>query len=324
MTFKIVVIGCGWVSTACHGPAYQEYAAAHPDTELGACCDINPEQAERFRAHFGFQRAYTDFTEMLDVERPQAVCLNVPPHLSCALGVAIMARGYPLLTEKPPGLSVAEIDRLIAAARSSGVIHQVALNRRFMPLVTELKRRLGPLAIQHIDATQARVQRTDANFATTAVHAIDAARFIAGADYQRVTFTYQELSEMGPGVANFLLDGAFTSGATVHLCIQPVTGVNIERTIIYAKDHTFFLQAANGPDAPGRLLHYDKGKLVADLKATHLTRRSEDYYLNGFYHEDAAFFDAVRAGVQPAHDFESCRQSIELMAALTERKSTYP
>ncbi len=324
MAFKICVIGCGWVSTACHGPAYQEYASAHAYTVLGACCDVDLEQAERFRRQFGFQRAYTSFLEMLEVEHPQAVCLNVPPHLAAEMGCAILTRGYPLLTEKPPGLNTVEIDRLIAAAKKSRVIHQVAFNRRFMPVATELKRQLESLTVQHIDVTQARVQRTDENFATTAVHVIDSARFIAGSDYQQVHMTYQELPEIGTGVANFLLDAVFVNGTTGHLSIHPVTGVNIERSVVYAIDHTFFLQAPNGPDAPGRLIHYHNSRLVSNLDAQELTQRREDYYLNGFYHEDAAFFDAAQAGVQPVHDFQSARQPVAIMQCLAERKDRYP
>ena len=79
---------------------------------LAACCDVDAGRAESFRGQFGFQRAYTDYGEMLDREQPQAVCLNAPPRLTCA-----------------------EIDRLIDAAQSGGVIHMAAFNRRFMPPV---------------------------------------------------------------------------------------------------------------------------------------------------------------------------------------------
>jgi myo-inositol 2-dehydrogenase/D-chiro-inositol 1-dehydrogenase len=186
MQFKIALIGCGWVSSACHGPAYQEYAALQNHVSLAACCDSNPQRAADFQNRFGFQHAYTDYLEMLDRERPQAVCLNVPPPLIASLGAEIMRRGYPLMAEKPPGLSVADIDQLIAAADKSQVIHQVAFNRRYMPLVTELNGRLAGRKTDHIEGRMTRIHRTDAIFATTAVHLIDAARFLIGSDYTQV------------------------------------------------------------------------------------------------------------------------------------------
>ncbi len=320
MTFRIAIIGCGWVSTACHGPACIEYAALHPDVILAACCDVNSERAEAFRARFGFHQAYTSYMEMLEAEHPHAICLNVPPEMITTTGCDILLRGYPLLSEKPPGLNVAEIDRLITAAQSSGAIHQVAFNRRFMPLAVELKTRLAGQTVDHIEIQQARVARTDPVFATTAIHAVDAARFFAGCDYQDLNLFYRELPEWGPGVANYVLDGHFENGATVHLGIFPVTGVNIERTAIYTSGNTFFLAANNGPDAPGRLRHFRKGELVADLDGHAFTGRQEEYYLNGFYQEDAAFFDAVRSGAQPALDFRSARQSVEIMQGMIERR----
>jgi myo-inositol 2-dehydrogenase / D-chiro-inositol 1-dehydrogenase len=324
MSFKIAIIGCGWVSSACHGPACVEYAASHPNVSLAACCDLDLERAKGFAVRFGFKQAFSDVSVLLDEVQPDAVCLNVPPQNLADLGCAVMKRGIALLSEKPPGLSVAEVDRLIASAQSSGVIHQVAFNRRFMPLVLELKRSLASQTIQHLDIQQARVQRTDSYFATTAIHAIDCARFLAGCDFTQVRLDYQELPEIGPGVANYTLDCRFSSGATAHFSIHPLTGINIERTIVYARDNTYFLDANNGPDAPGHLRHYENGQLITDLDAALLTGRKEDYYLNGFYNQSAAFFDAVQAAQQPLFDFRSARQSVEIMQAMIERKASCP
>ena len=322
MSLKIAVIGCGWVSMDCHGPAYAEYAASHPAVSLAACCDVDSERAERFRARFGFKRAYSNAMEMLDSERPQAVCLNVPPHLTTDLGCAVMQRGIALLAEKPPGLSLAEIDRLIETARSSGVIHQVAFNRRFMPLVAELGRRLAGQKVHHLEVQLARVRRTDPVFATTAVHAVDAARFLTGCDYAHLRLTYQELPDLGPGVANYAVHGSFANRASVHLGIFPVAGVSVEHIQALALDHTYTLDATNAPEAPGRLRHFFNGHLIEEVDAVQFTQRRESYYLNGFYHQDASFFDALQAGVQPVHDFQSCRQSIEIMQAMVERQET--
>ncbi len=324
LPFKIAVIGCGWVSSACHGPACVEYAAAHPGVILAACCDLDHERAARFAARFGFAQVFSDAISMLDAVQPGAVCLNVPPQYLADLGCAVLQRGVPLLCEKPPGLSVAEIDRLISSAQSNAVIHQVAFNRRFMPLVVELKQRLASQTIQHIEVQMARVQRSDPAFATTAIHAVDCARFLIGCDFAQVRFSYQELPELGPGVANYFLDCSFSNGTSAHFSICPVTGINIERTVIYARDQAFFLDANNGPDAPGRLRHYEKGQLAADLDAIQLTGRKEDYVLNGFARQSAVFFDAVRAARQPEHDFRSARQPVEIMQAMIERKTSYP
>ncbi len=322
MPIKIAIIGCGWVASSCHGPAIREYASTHASLTLGACVDLDAERAEQFRAAFGFEHAYTNYLEMLDNERPQAVLLNVPPPLTAEMGSAILERGYPLLCEKPPGLSLAEIDRLIDAAQSSHAIHQVAFNRRHMPLIAHLKQRLAQQTVINVDILLTRVYRTDPQFATTAVHAIDAARYLAGCDYQQAFLSAQELPGCGPGVANFELNAVFTSGATAHLSFLPLSGANHEQICVYCRDDAFILEAFIKAGSPGRLRQFHQGQLVLDTDAFQLTQRTEDYYLNGFYHQAATFFKAVESGVQPEHDFKSARQPVEIMAGIMNRRAS--
>src|SRR5690242_16205539 len=99
--FRIATVGCGGMATTGHGPAYARYAATRAGTVLVACCDLDPERAETFRARFGFARAYTDLDVMLDRERPGAVALVAPVDRTCDLACRILERGIPLLTEKP-------------------------------------------------------------------------------------------------------------------------------------------------------------------------------------------------------------------------------
>ncbi len=106
MTFKICVIGCGQIAVGYHGPSYQRYVAQHDDAVLAGCCDIDLHKAIEFRERFGFKRSYQDYIGMLDEEKPDAVCLLVPPDQTSAMSCAILEMGYPLLTEKPSGRTI--------------------------------------------------------------------------------------------------------------------------------------------------------------------------------------------------------------------------
>jgi myo-inositol 2-dehydrogenase/D-chiro-inositol 1-dehydrogenase len=326
MTFKIAVIGCGWVSMDCHGPAYTRYARTHPGVELTACCDLDAQKTVAFGERFGFLHAYTHYQEMLQTEKPDAVCLNVPPKAVCSMGCAILEQGYPLLCEKPPGMSVAEVDQLIAAtnqpggARRSGAIHQVAFNRRFMPLVVELKKKLAARPVQAVEIVMARSRRLEADFTTTAVHVVDLARFLLGSDYRKARFRYPTHEASGKMVTSYLLDGEMVSGTAVHLGIYPDSGVNIERLTVYCADQSFELACSNGLDAPGWLRRYQENRLAEEISGAQLAGSEESYILNGFYGEDEAFFDAIQAARQPRDDLAAARQSVEIMQALRERK----
>jgi predicted dehydrogenase len=296
---------------------------------LAACCDLDEGKASNFREKFGFGRCYTDFDLMLDSERPDAVCLIVPEPLTSELACRILRKGYPLLMEKPPGRTTDEIDRMIAAADATGAPTQVAFNRRYLPLLRELKRRLtgatGSGAIQHLRYDFTRIGRTDADFSLTAIHGIDAARFLAGSDYRTIRFHYQEFPALGPTTANIFMDCEFASGATAHLDFCPVSGVVVERATVYLHDRTFFLNLPmwGGFDAPGRLQYLQRGQLELDVTALDVSDGPEPYIVMGFYAENASFFDDIRNGRRPAGDLRDARQSVAIAQCIRERRTEY-
>jgi predicted dehydrogenase len=155
------------------------YGANHPGVELAACCDLDEARAVRYRDSFGFSRHYTDSTRMLSVEHPDAVCLVVPEPLTCELSCEILGMGYPLIGNAP---------------------NRVAFNRRYTPLASALASLLsdeiGLANVQHIRYDFTRVRRTDADFSLTAIHGVDAVRFLAGADYASVRFRYQAARQL--------------------------------------------------------------------------------------------------------------------------------
>ena len=334
MPFKICIIGCGALANSHHGPAYVKYASEHTSTELTACCDLDPQKAESFSRCFGLRRFYTDPLRMLETETPHAVCLVVPPEITCGLACQVLELGFPLLLEKPPGLTTAETDRMFAAARRSGVPNQVAFNRRYTPLVTALKQRLSEVAppggLQHLQYDFFRIGRTDPDFSTTAIHGIDAARFLAGSDYAHIAFQYHEFPELGPTVANILLDCTFAldsggDAATAQICFLPVSGAVIERATLHYHDRLFFLHLPiwNAFDAPGSLVEVFQGQVARTLSGPQVSESAEDFVLNGFYAEDSAFFDDICSGRTPQGDLVSARQSVEIAQCIREHRSAY-
>lgn len=326
------MIGCGEHGEGSHGPAQARYAIAHPGTELAACCDVDATRAERHRQRYGFARAYTDMMAMIEAERPQAAVLAVPVDLTASLASPLLERGVPLLIEKPPGRTVEEVDRLIAAAeggRDGPVPHQVAFNRRFVPLVQEARRRLaaaGPTAaIQHVHYEMTRVDRRDPDFSTTAIHGLDAVRFLAGADYAEARFRYHERPSLGPGVANIFVDAVMSTGATAHLAFCPAAGAVVERATIHAGGHTLFVRIPMwGPlDLPGRLHHVERGQVVADLGGDEVGGTSDACVLGGFYGEYEAFLGDLGAGRTPSPSLRESRQSVQVAECVRRRDQEF-
>jgi predicted dehydrogenase len=328
------VVGCGGIAFQMHGHAYKAYAGLRQDTVLAACCDIDGEKARKFKESFGFRACYTDYREMLKTEKPDAVCLNAPVKLTAELASAILEEGYPLILEKPPGKNREETLAIMKAAakgpnRLSAVPHQVAFNRRFIPvldaLVHELRLSGGPENIQNISCEFFRINRRDPDFATTAIHGIDTVRYVADSDYEEVHFFYQELPSAGEGVCNVTMECRFVSGAAAQLRFCPMTGITIERLAVNAGNDTFFalLPYQNSPDAPGSFLHYRGSQVIKELNGADLSGGTEIFRTNGFYQEDAAFFDAIREGREPAGNLSTTLQSVELEDCIRRRVPSY-
>jgi predicted dehydrogenase len=325
---RLCQIGCGEHARVAHGPSQGRCARERPGLVLAGCCDLDPERAESFRRDFGYARAYADPAAMLDAERPDAAVVVVPVERTVGVGSMVLGRGIPLLLEKPPGETTADVDRLVAAAESEGraVKHQVAFNRRFAPMIQEMRRRIGEAGpLQHVHYEMTRVERRDADFSTTAIHGLDAVRYLAGADYAEARFRYREMPDLGRGVANILVDAVLTSGATAHLAFCPVAGVLVERATAHADGHTLFLHVPmwSGVDSPGRLQHFAGGTLAADLRGDAVGDGTALFELGGFYRETAAFLDAVEAGRPPSPSLRESRQSVAIAECVRVREDVF-
>ena len=328
------MIGCGEHAWSSHGPAQARYAAAHPGVELLACADVDGARAARYASRFGFARSFADAFAMLDAEKPDAVALVVPETATPDLASSILERGLPVLIEKPPGRTAVEVDRLIAAADRGGragqpVPHQVAFNRRFAPLVREMRRHLKALpaaqAIQHLHYEMTRVDRRDPDFSITAIHGIDAVRYLAASDFAEVRFRYQEHPALGAGVANIFMDAVMASGATAHLAFCPNAGVVVERAQAQAAGHSLFLHVPmwNAFDSPGRLQHLDRGVCIADVRGDAVSDGPTAWELGGFYAEYEAFLGDLAAGKTPGPTLRDARQSVVVAEQIRERRSEY-
>ncbi|MCL2832809.1 MAG: Gfo/Idh/MocA family oxidoreductase [Treponema sp.] len=332
MSFKICVIGCGGIAFQMHGYAYKKYAALNSGTVLSACCDIDINKASGFAKTFGFQKHYTDYREMLKTEKPDAVCLNSPVNLTAAMSCEILDAGFHLMLEKPPGRNRGEIEKILEAAQRAGqkgIIHQVAFNRRFIPvidcLVRELRADNKPQDIQSISCEFFRVNRRDPDFCTTAIHGIDTAAYIAGSNYRQVNFYYREMADVIKGCGDFYLLAEFYTGACAQLRFCPMSAVRLERYTVNAGDSTWIalLPYGDSIDSPGRLLCYRGDKLVSEVTGQEICGSDEIFMTNGFWQEDSAFFDAVRAARQPACDLNSGLQSVEISDCIRKREREY-
>ena len=136
MTRKIGwgLIGCGDIARKRVAPALRDLA----DCELVAVSRADAVRAESFAAEFGARRWHADWRELVGDPEVEAVYVATPVHLHVEQAVAAAEAGKHVLCEKPLALSVAECERMNAAADSSGVLLGVTYYRRFYPAVERI------------------------------------------------------------------------------------------------------------------------------------------------------------------------------------------
>lgn len=142
---NIGIIGLGGIAGA-HIAAYGTLENA----SIIARCDRDPARAagtaEGITINLGTgetatgnARACTDYRELLLDPEVEAVDICLPTDLHAGVAVAALLAGKHVLCEKPMALTVADCDRMIAAAEDAGRILMIAHCIRFWPEYAALK-----------------------------------------------------------------------------------------------------------------------------------------------------------------------------------------
>lgn len=156
-----------------------------PESELVAIADVNPEAkslAEDYKAKF-----FTDYKEMLEEARPDAVSVVVPTPFHLEVATEVMSRGIHCMLEKPIASSVEEADKLIACAKENNVTFTVGHIERFNPVIKKLKQMVDDNAIGDITSVVCKrvggfpavEPKTDV-IIDLAVHDVDIANYLLG------------------------------------------------------------------------------------------------------------------------------------------------
>ena len=126
---KVAVVGLGNAGYNLHLPAL---AGLSDHTVVGAC-DADDDRRKRAAAHWPVP-TYGHLDELFERARPDVLIIGTPPETHAVLCVRALERGIHVVCEKPFTATLAEADRVIAAASTAG--RRVALNYEFreMPI----------------------------------------------------------------------------------------------------------------------------------------------------------------------------------------------
>jgi predicted dehydrogenase len=186
---RVALFGCGWIQDF-----HARGVVAHGD-ELVAVANHREESALAFADRYGIPRVTTDWEALAADPGVDAAIVATPNALHAPQSEALLRNGKHVMVEKPMATTVAECERMIAAARAGGASLMVAHCWRFRDEVIALRDRIAAGELGEVVKTRGYGVHAgwgpsgwfvDPELAgggalvDMGVHAIDTARFLLG------------------------------------------------------------------------------------------------------------------------------------------------
>jgi UDP-N-acetyl-2-amino-2-deoxyglucuronate dehydrogenase len=236
---RAAVAGCGDVSVV-----HLSAIAGLPDVELVGVADPDPVRAEAAGAP-----AFATLGELIEAVRPDVVHICTPHDQHAPLAVEALERGVAVLLEKPVARTVADADRVIAAAAAHPDVKiGICLQNRYNPPVRAARDliasgELGAVrggsatVLWHRDAAYYANRPWRGRFAQSgggvlinqAIHTVDLIEWLAG-----------DVTGVRGHAGTYGLDGVVDVEDTAHLLLDHAGGA---RSVLFAT-------VTNAVDAP--------------------------------------------------------------------------
>ncbi|HEY3080192.1 MAG TPA: Gfo/Idh/MocA family oxidoreductase [Chloroflexota bacterium] len=312
---RVALIGAGNLASRYHYPSI----ASFPDVEIAAVCDLVREKAEAVAARFGIPRVYADYQAMIGQVEPDAVYAIMPSQHVFEPAVYALKQGRHLFIEKPPGLTAVQTKALAHHAGVNRCIGMAAFQRRYIPALTALKKRLeerGPIhhaAVSFLKATRDLTQPAYYYggvvdiLTVDGIHAVDTMRYLCGGEVVAVASDIKRHYVVGDLPNHFAALVTFSTGATGVLQFSYVTGRRIFRAEFHGQNVTAYVDA----DRDAWIVADDGTPEVFEAASFGEAGRPETWL--GFWHQNRAFIDCVKAGRQPTNSFADAVKSMELV-----------
>jgi len=163
---RLGLLGTGLAAERHYLPAFE---ALRDRIEVVACANRTRQKAERYARLARIPKVVADAETLFALPEVDAVLVSLPIERQPEYVLAALARGKPVLSEKPVGPSVAEARRLIAKAKRYDVPWLVGENFAFMEHAEQLRKLVAAGKLGEIRIVEA-VQMTAMNASNPYFH----------------------------------------------------------------------------------------------------------------------------------------------------------
>jgi len=120
--------------------------------KIAAIGDINEKRLQEMKDKYSVPCAYVDSFKMIGDEVIDALWITTPTRFHKEYFLAAAKKGIHVYCEKPLAFSLADVDEMIGARDANGILTQVGLEARSLPLIPHLRKmvrkkgkKFGPL-----------------------------------------------------------------------------------------------------------------------------------------------------------------------------------
>lgn len=157
-TLRVGMIGYRFMGKA-HSNAWRQAPRFFPlkaGIEMAVICGRDARNVETARAQLGWEKAVTDWREIVNSPDIDVVDINTPNDSHAEIAIAAARAGKHILCEKPLALNVKQCEAMVAAVKQAKVVNMVCHNYRRIPAIALAKRMINEGVIGRVFHYHAR------------------------------------------------------------------------------------------------------------------------------------------------------------------------
>ena len=308
---RVAAIGVGSLGRH-HARNYAELAA-EGRVELVGFCDSNAETVTKIASQHG-AASFANWQDLMD--KVDAVSVATPTETHCGIACAFLESGVHVLVEKPIALTLAEADKMIAAAKTSGAKLMVGQLERYNPAMVALRPHVTkPLYFEIHRVSPFPNRSLDVDVVLDVmIHDLDAIQWLVGEDVK-----ISEIRAVGIPVISDKVDAAnarieFENGAVANITASRIGTEKIRKTRFYQTNSYVVLDYAT-KFASVTSLNPEAAHPLAGISINRL----EINDIEPLRAEIAAFLDAIKKNTPPPITGVDGRRALGLAVGVLEK-----
>jgi len=301
-------------------------------SKLAVACDTNLSRAEELVKLAKTGRATADFKKAVADPQVDAVIIATINSELAPISAAAISAGKHVLVEKPAGISVKQIDELIALAKKHGVCVRVGFNHRFHPAFLKAREIFESGVMGELMFLRARYGhggrigydkewRADPKLSgggeliDQGIHLIDLAGWFLG-DFKKVDGHAATYFWNMPVDDNAFLDLQTAKGQTAWLHVSCTEWKNLFSFEIYGRHTKLHIEGLGGSYGVEKLYHYQmKPEMgIPDTKVHEFPGADESWCL-----ELAGFERDIQLKQKPDAGLAEARAALQIVEAIYQK-----